>query len=67
MMGLQGWICSNCNKSMAPWMPSCDCSGKINTGASNGTSGVKIKCNYCGELYSSMPFYAHVCGYTKAI
>lgn len=61
MIGSQGWICPNCNKSMAPWMPFCDCVNRQTTGTSNGTGGVKIKCHFCGELYSQFPFYAHVC------
>jgi len=24
----QGWVCSRCGKSLAPWVRECDCSGE---------------------------------------
>jgi len=62
MMDKQGWKCGQCHRTMAPWIPFCDCSGKVTIGSSSETSNIKLKCNYCGELYPAAPFYAHVCG-----
>jgi hypothetical protein len=54
--GTSGWVCVNCKRCLAPFMPYCDCTEK------KDLNGMQLTCSTCGVKWNSKDYpMGHVC------